>query len=136
VLLEVERSRAALAQVRVSGDVLQHTHAVVFKARKARLKKASVPVLAAVAEFLDDHPELGRVTIEVHTDELGDAAKDQALSDKRAKVLAKFLVRKGKVAADRLVPAGKGASEPVTKPDAPEGRARNRRVVFRVEKSE
>jgi len=67
-----------------------------------------------------------------HTDSTGDAAHNRELSERRAQVIRRELVRKG-VAADEVVAVGKGADELLVKPDnTPAKKARNRRYEIRV----
>ena len=63
-----------------------------------------------------------------HADARGDEAKNQALSQARAEAVAKYLAAKHGILEARLMPEGKGSSEPLNKQrvDAPE----NRRVTF------
>ena len=72
-----------------------------------------------------------KVEIGGHTDSAGIAAKNQALSERRAQAVKKFLVKEG-VAAERLDAVGYGAAKPVDGNDTPAGRANNRRVEFKV----
>ncbi len=66
-----------------------------------------------------------------HTDADGDAAANTALSLARAERVKAYLVERG-VAATSISTQGAGASVPVASNATPEGRARNRRIEFRV----
>jgi len=77
-----------------------------------------------------DYPNV-RVGIEGHTDNTGKAEANQVLSDKRAAAVKAYLVGKG-IAATRLDAAGFGQTQPIADNATPEGRARNRRVAFKV----
>ena len=72
-----------------------------------------------------------RFEIAGHTDSVGTDAYNQALSEKRARALKAYLVDHYKIKKDRLVTIGYGESRPVATNDTPEGRALNRRVVFK-----
>lgn len=67
--------------------------------------------------------------VEGHTDSIGSAAYNQRLSEERARAAQHFLVEQHGIAADKLIPVGKGASEPYT-PERPEAGV-NRRVRLR-----
>ena len=69
--------------------------------------------------------------IEGHTDATGDEAFNLQLSVDRAKTVEKALIARG-VSPDRLSTKGLGRSQPLSTNDSDEGRARNRRVEFRV----
>ncbi|MFH0708777.1 MAG: OmpA family protein [Pseudomonadota bacterium] len=72
-------------------------------------------------------------TIEIggHTDSVGEAPKNMILSDKRAKALAKVLV-KGGISADRIKAQGFGESLPIASNMEAAGRAQNRRVEVKM----
>lgn len=72
-----------------------------------------------------------RVTIEGHTDDLGDDRYNLDLSERRARAVAAELARRG-VAADRITARGFGESRPVA-PNDDEGRKRNRRVEIVID---
>ena len=77
-------------------------------------------------------PELAAFTFEIsgHTDSTGDETYNQNLSQKRAEAVRDYLVKNFSVRADNLKTAGYGESRPVAPNDTPQGRAKNRRVVF------
>jgi OmpA-OmpF porin, OOP family len=66
-----------------------------------------------------------------HTDAQGAAAQNRLLSAERATTVKSYLVGKG-IAADAVVISGAGADRPVAGNETAEGRARNRRIEFRV----
>ena len=67
-----------------------------------------------------------------HTDTRGNAAHNKELSARRAAVMVKQLVAKG-VPAGEILSVGKGAEEPLVKPDNTPGKqAKNRRYEVRV----
>jgi outer membrane protein OmpA-like peptidoglycan-associated protein len=68
--------------------------------------------------------------VEGHTDSTGADAYNQALSERRANSVLRYLVDAG-VPASRLSAQGFGESQPVADNDTAEGRAQNRRVVLR-----
>ncbi|HEX2485443.1 MAG TPA: OmpA family protein, partial [Myxococcota bacterium] len=71
-----------------------------------------------------------RILIEGHTESSGDAAADQAISERRAAEVKAQLVKRG-VPANALDTKGLGSSRPFTKDPAQE--KLNRRVTFLVE---
>ena len=84
--------------------------------------------------FLSTHTNVS-ATIEGHTDSRGDAAYNQALSEKRAKAAADRLVERG-VDADRISSVGYGEAKPIADNDTAEGRQANRRITAVLEASE
>ena len=71
-----------------------------------------------------------RVIIAGHTDSSGSATYNDALSVKRARAVADFLIVRHQIADSRLIVQGLGESEPIADNRTPEGRALNRRVEF------
>jgi len=72
----------------------------------------------------------GVLRIEGHTDNVGKAASNNALSRKRAEAVRSALIARG-VPAERLVAEGFGSTRPVASNDNDNGRARNRRIEIR-----
>ena len=66
-----------------------------------------------------------------HTDAQGAAAQNKLLSSERANSVKVYLAAKG-ISPEAIVTAGAGADRPLANNDTPEGRARNRRIEFRV----
>lgn len=104
---------------------------VNFKLDSDELTESAQQTLVPVAELLNSSLSHVRVEIAGHTDALGDADYNQALSARRAYAVKDYLMANG-VAAERLVATGYGSSRPVAENDTEDGRAKNRRVVFRV----
>ena len=77
--------------------------------------------------MLAAHPDL-KLMIEGHTDNVGVAAANQSLSERRAASVKQVLVASYAVNASRLQTKGYGASEPVAPNTTAEGRQINRRV--------
>ena len=75
--------------------------------------------------------DLLKIQIDGHTDAQGDDAKNQALSENRAKAVKDYLVSKG-VAEAAAGSAGYGETKPVADNKTAAGRAKNRRVELTV----
>lgn len=67
------------------------------------------------------------IRVEGNTDDTGDAAVNQVLSQRRAQAIVDYLVQRG-VPKNRVVARGNGSSKPVAPNDTAEGRAMNRRT--------
>jgi flagellar motor protein MotB len=72
-----------------------------------------------------------RIEIDAHTDNVGDAAYNQQLSQKRASAIRTYLVQKG-IDGNRIIAKGYGENVPVGDNNTEEGRAMNRRVEISV----
>jgi photosystem I P700 chlorophyll a apoprotein A2 len=113
---------------------------LLFDFDKADIKKGAEPVLEKVALVLKSYPH-SRVLVEGHTDSVGKDKYNQALSEKRAATVARWLVARSGLQAAQIQTRGWGKSKPAfhnTKPDGsddPEGRAKNRRVEIVIKKT-
>ncbi len=99
---------------------------VLFDTAQATLKPGAYPTIERVAEVLKGEPER-RVTIEGHTDSVGEEAYNQELSQRRAAAVETALLQRG-VSRDQIVSIGKGETFPVASNDNAGGRQQNRRV--------
>ena len=71
------------------------------------------------------------IEIAGHTDSDGDEAANQALSERRAKAVADYLVKAG-LPDNRCSAVGYGATQPIAGNDTDQGKAQNRRIDFVV----
>ena len=111
------------------GGALKLPGAVVFETGSDRLNPVSDEVLEVVLDYLVAKPEVTLLRIEGHTDSDGSAASNQALSEKRAMSVARWLTAAG-VSCRRLIPVGFGQTKPVVPNDTADNKAQNRRVAF------
>jgi outer membrane protein OmpA-like peptidoglycan-associated protein len=99
---------------------------VNFDTGKSVLKPDDLATMQQVAMMMKDSPAL-KLRVEGHTDNVGDAASNKALSDARANSVMDAIVQAG-MPAERLGAAGFGQERPVADNRSEEGRAKNRRV--------
>jgi OOP family OmpA-OmpF porin len=102
---------------------------IQFDFDKSTVKPESYPILDEVVDYLKANPNV-KMEIQGHTCNLGTAAYNLKLSDRRAASVKTYLVGKG-VPADRLETKGYGLTRPVAPNDNEENRSRNRRVEFK-----
>ncbi|MEY3248331.1 MAG: hypothetical protein RL742_374 [Bacteroidota bacterium] len=103
---------------------------VFFETGSAALQPNSAYELDRLAALLADNQRL-KIRINGHTDQIGNEADNQKLSELRARAVMDYLIGKG-IAAARLQSKGYGESKPVDTSDTPEGRAANRRTEFEI----
>jgi OOP family OmpA-OmpF porin len=113
----------------ISGDRLVLV-GVNFAFDKSDLLPESYPVLDKAVKLLNDKPTVN-VEIEGYTDYIGTDAYNQQLSVERAQTVKAYLVSKG-IADSRLTIVGYGKNNPVADNQTDEGRAMNRRIVFKI----
>jgi len=99
---------------------------VLFATGSAALRPDLTSDLRAVARNLMDYPA-SRIEVIGHTDNVGNAALNQDLSQRRAASVANVLVNNG-VPAGRVATMGRGEDAPVASNLSDAGRAQNRRV--------
>lgn len=101
-----------------------------FASGQAQLTRSAAASVKALGIYLAALPG-GAVQVVGHSDSQGDAATNQALSEKRAQQVRAGLVAAG-LARARVTAQGRGAAEPVADNGSAAGRARNRRVEIIV----
>ena len=99
---------------------------VNFETNKALIRASDQPALDEVVELMKRTPGL-RLSVDGHTDSVGNADANKLLSQQRADAIVAYLVRAG-VVGDRLQAKGFGMGQPVADNRSEEGRAKNRRV--------
>lgn len=101
---------------------------VQFETSKATLKAQSFSILDKVAEVLLKYPRYN-LMIGGHTDNVGNKAANQLLSEERAQSCYEYLLSRH-VDPLRIQYEGFGSSKPVADNRTPSGRETNRRVEF------
>ena len=118
--------------VEIETERLSLKDAIHFDTGKDTIKSESFRILDEVAKLLKSHPELKKVRVEGHTDNVGGAAYNKDLSERRATSVVRYLVDKGGIPRERLDPKGYGFERPVASNATAVGRSRNRRVEFTI----
>jgi outer membrane protein OmpA-like peptidoglycan-associated protein len=104
--------------------------AIVFDTDAALLSTDAQLLLQGFASYLQSQQTL-RIQINGHTDDIGDAASNQVLSEQRAKAVAAHLEALG-VDADRMQYKGFGEVQPRVENNSAANRALNRRTEFEI----
>jgi len=107
-------------------------YGIHFDTDSAKLRPDSLPALNAVLELVGKHPG-SHWLIAGHTDNQGNAARNQPLSEKRASAVITWLKEHG-ADTEPLVPQGFGSTRPVADNATAGGRALNRRVELALAK--
>jgi outer membrane protein OmpA-like peptidoglycan-associated protein len=123
---------AAVGDVRQDdrGTVVMLPASLVFSPGAAGLTDTGRERLEQVAKVLKKSGE--RISIEVHTDNIGAPEQNARLSSDRAHWVRKWLVEKG-VPAGRIESHGYGETKPLVDNATPQGRAANRRVEIVIQ---
>ena len=121
------------AAVRVEGSQIVILQQVSFATGSDTIEASSFELLAQVASVLSEHPEIARLAVDGHTDDVGAESKNLALSRRRAMSVARWLVEHG-VDERRIEARGFGPRQPLDASKTPAARAKNRRVEFVIVK--
>ncbi len=111
--------------------VLFETGAILLKSPE------SFQQLDAAGKAFQKAMEMGKVNkwvIEItgHTDNVGTPDANTRLSKERAESVRDYLLKTYGLPQNLLIAKGMGATQPIASNDTPDGREKNRRVVFRV----
>ncbi|PHN02985.1 OmpA family protein [Flavilitoribacter nigricans] len=104
--------------------------AVQFQTGKSTLLPASFQVLDQIVDIMGQYPDYS-MSINGHTDSVGDESSNQLLSEERAKACYAYLISKG-ISPSRLSFQGFGESSPIADNNRSRGRMLNRRVEFNL----
>lgn len=99
---------------------------ILFETGKSAIQNESFPVIDQIFELLKSNSTL-KISIEGHTDNVGDAASNKKLSGDRAEAVMDALITKG-IDKTRMSFVGWGQEKPVADNRTEEGRTKNRRV--------
>ncbi|NHZ91261.1 OmpA family protein [Massilia sp. CCM 8733] len=133
-MLAVEEKQTASSVKMVTSAVMQseleskgHIALYInFDTDKAAIRPDGKPAVDEIAALMKKQTAL-HLSVEGHTDNVGDQARNKALSRERAQAVVQALVGDG-IDGTRLVAAGHGSEKPLTDNNSDESRAKNRRV--------
>ena len=117
--------------VEVEGDQIRIKQKVFFETGKATILDRSFDVLDQVGALLLSQPNIKKVAIEGHTDDVGADDLNLKLSKDRAESVLQYLVKQG-VSAGRLSAEGFGETQPLVPNSSERTRSLNRRVEFKI----
>jgi OOP family OmpA-OmpF porin len=103
---------------------------IEFQSGKAELTASGKAILDEMTAAMLKLKER-KVDIIGHTDNQGLRATNQGLSQARAEAVKAYLAAHG-IKSELMTASGQGADRPVASNDSSEGRARNRRIEFRL----
>jgi len=117
-----------LIKVRIGKKVVLNN--ILFATGKSTLTPGSYAELDRLLTILQDNT-LMKIEISGHTDNTGSEAVNYRLSGERANAVVEYLMNKG-IDRSRMEFRGYGPSQPITDNATVEGRAKNRRVEFKI----
>jgi OOP family OmpA-OmpF porin len=109
-------------------DAMLFPSAALFPRRSAELTEAGRASIETQREIaIEQLRRAPYIEVVGHTDDIGDDAYNQELSEQRAATVADYLVATG-TEAEKIWTVGAGEREPIASNSTPEGRSQNRRV--------
>jgi OOP family OmpA-OmpF porin len=111
------------------GQSIRLNH-LIFDAGKDVIKPASFSELDGLVAMMKVDPKL-EIQLEGHTDNVGNAARNLELSEKRVIAVKKYMTSNG-ISKSRIKTKAFGGSQPIAKENTEAARALNRRVEMRV----
>src|SRR6266508_2761957 len=125
--LDVRASLLPAEEMKKELDAKGHVALYInFDFDKATIKPESQPIVDQIVKLLKTNPSLD-LTVEGHTDNVGQPAYNQRLSGSRATSVVAALTAQG-IEARRLKAVGYGQDKPIADNSTDDGRAKNRRV--------
>lgn len=131
--IEITLDAKAPPLAQVENNQITINEQIQFRTDSAEILPDSQPIVDAVAEILSANPKIAHLRVEGHTDNRGTAARNLDLSKRRAASVMAALVAKG-ISRDRLTSNGYGMEHPIDTNNTDDGRQKNRRVEFHIEK--
>lgn len=125
--------RPTQPNVVVQGNEVKLKKQVHFQHDSAEILPDSMALLEEIADVLKTRPEIGSIEVQGHTDDVGNPAYNQRLSQNRAEAVVAALELLG-VTTGRLTPKGYGPDKPIVPNTNDQNRARNRRVQLIIQK--
>jgi len=125
-LQNLEQEMSELKTRKTERGLVLTLDGVMFAPGQAEIKPMAWPSLQKLVNFLKENPER-QADIEGHTDSVGAAEANQALSQRRAEAVHDFLINHG-ITVERITARGMGADYPVATNDTESGRKLNRQV--------
>lgn len=131
-----EQAQAALDKFYPNGTPQQVVDAlnlsvINFATGSAEIPESDKPFLKKAAEVLKKAPADTRIEVDGHTDNTGEPAANDKLSEERATAVKNFLVSSG-APAGIFTTKGFGQNSPKASNDTVEGRFQNRRIEYKV----
>jgi outer membrane protein OmpA-like peptidoglycan-associated protein len=120
-----------VAKTKLEAERIVILDKVFFETGKATILPASFGLLTEVANVIKANPQILKVQVEGHTDDVGKDDVNLQLSQDRADSVRQWLIDAG-VEGERLVAIGFGETKPVQSNKSAKGKAANRRVEFNI----
>ena len=127
-LKDVYNLNIELIKIKIGKKVVLNN--ILFETGKSILTAASNVELDRMLNIMKENAQI-KVEISGHTDKTGSEPLNFKLSEARAKAVVEYLAQKG-IDRSRMEFRGYGSLQPISDNTTPKGRAKNRRVEFKI----
>ena len=117
------------AEVTLTDKGIEFTESIYFQLGSDAIEARSDSLLDKIAKLVLANPQVTKISVEGHTDNVGPVAYNLALSQRRAASVVQAMVTRG-IAPERLASDGFGSTRPVCKENTAACKAKNRRTEF------
>ncbi len=122
-------------RILLEGNDLVILDKILFATNSSEILPESFPIIKAVVATLHHHPEFKVVEVAGHADERATDEHNLRLTQARAESVVKALIQRG-IDAKRLIHQGYGEFCPVDDASNPQAWEKNRRVEFKIVKTD
>ena len=119
-------------RVEVQDNRIVINEKIQFDFNKATIKPESDSLMQEIINVIKENPHIKKLAIEGHTSSEGSDKYNLKLSDKRAKAVMDYLVKKGELPKEMFTAKGFGEGKPIAEESTEEGKEKNRRVEFNI----
>lgn len=116
----------------INSRLKNYAQVVLFETGKFEFTKETLLILEEVITLLKPYPN-ATIIIEGHTDSVGAAHLNKALSQKRADAIKAYLVNNSSIESNNIQAIGYGETQPINSNATRAQRKLNRRVVLKVQ---
>lgn len=130
--IAVKANEKVYKMVVVKKDRIEIKKQIRFRTASSKIIGSdSFEIIAEVAQAMRDYPQIKKLRVEGHTDNVGKDSTNLRLSQSRADSVMSALIKQG-VDPGRLEAVGFGATKPIESNRTRAGRAANRRTEFNI----
>lgn len=125
--LETMFSNQEAIVLRKGNDIILRLIGLTFRSGRSTIEPEYFSLLTAVQRAIRKFPN-SSITIEGHTDSIGNDQFNENLSYERASAVKQYLLANMGFDESRITALGYGESRPIASNETPQGRAQNRRI--------
>jgi OOP family OmpA-OmpF porin len=126
----VVEAPAPQKRVEVRDNKIVINEKIQFEYDSAKILEVSHSLLNEVADVIKKNPQIKKIEVQGHASAEGSDRHNLNLSDRRAKSVREYLVKKAGIGKDMLTAKGYGETQPIADNETEDGRVANRRVEF------